>query len=383
MAASPSSRSPISEIGASVSSAPARQDPGRPRTFVRRGLTIAFGLVLAATAILGTTPAPASAAPVPGSVTQCNGIQNVGGQGIECDVTVTNTLDVSTGVSSSTIVVRTCTGAANDAVLCTVLPTSFPTATTVVDQCNGSGNGGGGTVVCRVTVVNNIIGDTTLATATVNQCGDSAGDGGGDPAINCAPVQLTTSATVTQCNSSGRGGGTPGRVTCTVAPSTASIALPVSINQCIGSANGGGAFITCSASLTHTVYPAGTVVPPVGTPTPTPAPTPGPTSPPATTPPSTTPPATTPPTTPPASATPTPTPTPTSPVSPLLPVPPGGGTGNGGELAATGTDALPVFLVAGGALLIGGVLLAIMLLRRRSDRPGSHTAPEQRPTPLG
>ncbi|QYF74242.1 hypothetical protein [Cryobacterium sp. PAMC25264] len=344
--------------------------------------------MLAATAILGTTPAPASAEPVPGSVTQCNGIQNVGGQGIECDVTVTNTLDVSTGVSSSTIVVRTCIGAANDAVLCTVLPTSFPTATTVVDQCNGSGNGGGGTVVCRVTVVNNIIGDTTLATATVNQCGDSAGDGGGDPALNCAPVQLTTSATITQCNSSGRGGGTPGRVTCTVAPSTASTALPVSINQCIGSANGGGAFVTCSASLTHTVYPAGTVVPPVGTPTPTPTPTPGPTTPPATTPPGTTPPGTTPPaTTPPATTTPPtstpPTPTPTSPVSPLLPVPPGGGTGNGGELAATGTDAVPVFLVAGGALLIGGILLAIMLLGRRSDRSDGRNTLAERPTPLG
>ncbi|MEC5183615.1 hypothetical protein RCH12_001070 [Cryobacterium sp. MP_3.1] len=327
-----------------------RPAAGRPGALLRRGLAVTFGLVVAAAAILGTTQAPASAAPVPGTVNQCNYIQDGGGNEIACDVTITNYLDLNTGLSRSDITVRTCEGPVGE-LLCTTIPVSFPTATTVVDQCNNSANGGGSIATCNVSVENVIVGDATTSPATVDQCGGSGAEGP-EPTLNCAPVSTTTSATITQCNGSVNGGGAALRVTCTVDPSTVSAALPVTIRQCNDSVNGGGSLLTCTASLTHRILPAGSVIP-----TPTP---------PVTTP-SATPPVTTPSATPPAGeAGQTPTPS----ANPLIPVAGGGGSGAGygTELAETGTDALPVFLIAAGALLIGGILLTVMLVRRRSTQ---------------
>lgn len=342
---------------------------GHPaRSLLGRGLAVMFTLVVVTAAILGTTQAPASAAPVPGAVIQCNGVDNQGGRAVECDVTITNYLDVSTGVSSSVIEVRTCSNFAGEAPTCSTVPASFPTATTVVDQCNGSGTGNGATVFCRVTVVNNIIGNTTLSPATIRQCEGSGQGGGIEPTLNCNPLDTTTGAAITQCNGSANGGGASRRVTCTVEPSTLSTALPVSINQCNGSA-AAGSLVTCNASLTHRILTAGTVVPtpvPSATPVPTDTGTPAPTGTPTPAP-----------TAPPVTSTPTPTPSATAPyASPLVPVA-GGGTGNGygTELAATGTDAQPVFMIAAGAVLLGGILLAVILLRRRSDR--ARTAPAE------
>ena len=356
MASANSSAASISEVGGTADS------PRRAGVLLRRGLAVTFGLVVAAAAILGTTQAPASAAPIPGTVNQCNYIQDGGGNEIACDVTITNYLDLDTGLSRSDITVRTCEGAVGELV-CTDIPVSFPTATTVVDQCNNSANGGGSIATCNVTVENVIIGDATTSPATVNQCNGSGAEGP-EPTLNCTPVSSTTSATITQCNASVNGGGAARRVTCTVDPSTVSAALPVTIRQCNDSVNGGGSTLTCTASMTNRIVPAGTVVPtptqpPVSTSTPTPTPsatdTPTPT-------PSSTP--------PPVGAGQAPTPTATS-ASPLIPVAAGGGgsgAGYGAELAETGTDALPVFLVAAGALLVGGLLLAVMLLRRRSNQ---------------
>jgi len=366
MATARSTDSSTSLIGATIGSSTRSAQAGNPlRTVMSRGLAVMFALVVVVAAILGTTQAPASAAPVPGSVIQCNGVDNQGGRAVECDVTITNYLDVSTGVSSSVIEVRTCSNFAGEAPTCSTVPASFPTATTVVDQCNGSGTGNGATVFCRVTVVNNIIGNTTLSPATIRQCEGSGQGGGIEPTLNCNPLETTTGAAITQCNGSANGGGASRRVTCTVEPSTLSTALPVSINQCNGSA-AAGSLVTCTASLTHRILTAGTIVPaptqppvagetPVptdtGTPVPTQTPTPSPTAPPVTT-------------------SPTPTPSATAPyASPLIPTA-GGGTGNGygTELAETGTDAQPLFMIAAGAVLLGGILLAVILLRRRSDR---------------
>ena len=323
------------------------------RSVLRRGLSVAFALVVVAAAILGSTPTPASAAPVPGTVNQCNYIQDGGGNEIACDVTVTNYIDLATGLSRSDIVVRTREGAVGE-LLCTITPVSFPTATTVVDQCNNSANGGGAIATCNVTVVNNIIGDATTSPATVDQCNGS-GSEGPEPRLNCAPVSATTSATITQCNASVNGGGAALRVTCTVDPSTVSTALGVTIRQCNDSVNGGGSTLTCTASLTHRILPAGSVIPaPTSAPVPTETPTPG-----ATGTPTPTPGASVPPVTPVPSATPY--------ASPLIPVA-GTGSGYGTELAETGTDAGPLILIAGGAVLLGGILFAVILLRRRSDR---------------
>lgn len=349
------------KTGPSARTAQTARSNSLSRSALRRGLAAVFGLVVVAAAILGTSQMPASAAPVPGTVNQCNYIQDGGGNEIACDVTITNYIDLATGLSRSDIVVRTCVGAVGE-LLCTSTPVSFPTATTVVDQCNNSANGGGSVASCTVTVVNNIIGDATTSPATVNQC-DGSGSGGPEPRLNCNPVSLTTSATITQCNASVNGGGAALRVTCTVDPSTVSAALPVTIRQCNDSVNGGGSTLTCTASLTNRILPAGSVFP---SPTPTdvatdaPAPTPGATVPPVSS-------------TPISSATPS--------ASPLVPIA-GGGTGNGygTELAATGTDAQPVFMVAAGAVLLGGILIAVFLLRRRSDRAATaHSEPGQDP----
>ncbi|MDP9696742.1 UNVERIFIED_ORG: hypothetical protein J2X79_004325 [Arthrobacter globiformis] len=162
-----------------------------------------------------------SAATAASAVSQCNGIANVGGEGITCTVTVTNTLNLDTGVGSSVVTVEACEGAAHTALTCTTTTTPSNELVTVVDQCNGSGNGGGSVVECSVTVVNNITGTATALPGSVNQCNSSGQGGGTQPTVICNPIGSTTNATVTQCNGSGNGGGGTARVQCTVG-STAS-----------------------------------------------------------------------------------------------------------------------------------------------------------------
>ena len=189
------------------------------------------------------------------SLGQCNGTDNVGGQAVECTYTVTNNLNGS--VTSSSVTLTECHGAANDppTMVCTSSTTNSTDLVTVIDQCNGSGNGGGGTVTCAVDVINNITGNAVPTSATVNQC-NTAGTGGGTaPTTLCNPFPAnTTGATVTQCNESGNGGGGTLRVRCTVdSDSTTTSILNVTVNQCNGSGNGGGAVVTCRTGLTNNV----------------------------------------------------------------------------------------------------------------------------------
>jgi hypothetical protein len=222
-------------------------------------------------AIFGLTLSPSGgSASAAETIAQCNDVANTGGLGLNCDVTVINNLDVTTGVASSTVTVTECLAAANTAPTCTTATTSFDSLTTSVTQCNDAANGGGSSVICNVTVTNNVTGSasTDITAATVNQCNGSGAEGTG-PTLNCDPFPAsTTGATITQCNGSTNGGGASDRVTCTVTPSTTSALLPVSINQCNGTANGGGSVVTCAASLTS-VSLAST---PISTPTPTPSP---------------------------------------------------------------------------------------------------------------
>ena len=119
-------------------------------------------------------PTPLAAPPprgAPVAINQCNGTDNVGGQAVACNVTVTNNLNLATNVASSTVEVKECHGAANAALPCTTTITPSDQLVTSVDQCNGSGSGGGGTVECNVYVVNNITGTSPGPTpATINQC---------------------------------------------------------------------------------------------------------------------------------------------------------------------------------------------------------------------
>lgn len=233
-----------------------------------------FALILSGGLALAGTATGATAAGLP-DVIQCNGTDNVGGQSVECTVTVNNFLDQATGVVSSTTSVTECHGAANTVPTCVTTPSSSTELVTQVTQCNGSGSGGGGTVDCSVHVINNIAGGFTSEAATVNQC-VTAGEGGGTaPTVLCDPVQSTTDATITQCNSSGNGGGGPVRVKCDAAGAVVSAAIPITVDQCNGSGNGGGARVTCDVTMTLASMPAAAPAP---TPTPTPKATPAPSS---------------------------------------------------------------------------------------------------------
>jgi hypothetical protein len=194
----------------------------------------------------------AAAATIASTTTCSNGVDNTGGLGLICQVTIVNRITGSGGTSRVTV--RECHGAAGDpTAACTTKTKNLSRLVTAVTQCNDSINGGGGTLRCSVRVTNDFVGLTTGATAaTVNQCVGS-GDG---IANNCDPFPAsTTGATITQCNGSANGG-TLVRLECT-ATGTKPSSHGVRINQCNGSANGGGALVICSANVTNRRVTAG------------------------------------------------------------------------------------------------------------------------------
>jgi hypothetical protein len=237
----------------------------RPLTFVVAAMFV-FALLTAGSLL---TPASASAA-TPGPTTTCsNGVDNTGGLGLICRVTIVNRITSSGGTSSVTI--RECHGAAGDpTAACSTATTNLTSLVTNVTQCNDSINGGGGTLRCSVQVINNFVGVGPGRTpATVNQCVGSGAGPGGDITTGCDPFPATTTgATITQCNGSANGL-TLVQLTCT-ASGTKAAAHGVRINQCNGSANGGGALVICSASITNNVIrPAATATPSTGSGLPT------------------------------------------------------------------------------------------------------------------
>jgi cell division septation protein DedD len=244
---------------------------------MRRSLAILLTgglLVLGSLALASGT----SAATIAASTTCSNGVDNTGGLGLICQVTVVNTITASGG--SARVTVRECHGAAGDPqAACSTKVANLTKPVTAVTQCNSSINGGGGTLRCSVQVTNNFMGLSSGSTAaTVNQC---VGSGGGIT-TGCDPYPATTSgAAITQCNGSANGGTLVG-LTCT-ATGTKSAAQRVTINQCNGSANGGGALVICSASIANHSLVTPTPTPTTPTPTPT-TPTPTPTATPTPTP---------------------------------------------------------------------------------------------------
>ena len=196
----------------------------------------------------------ASAAPL--AVSQCNGSDNSTNEAVECTVVVTNTVNVATGVKSSSTVVTECHGFANAEPVCE-LPETLNTNDVVlaVDQCNGSGNGTGSTVTCSVAVINNIVGTATPQTVTINQCQESGAGGADATSLNCDSYDSTdpSTATVVQCNGSGNGGGGILRVTCTVEGGSTASVIPTTVDQCNGSGNGGGAYVICSVAFTTNI----------------------------------------------------------------------------------------------------------------------------------
>lgn len=199
----------------------------------------------------------ASAAATAPAATQCDPPAFPTGAGFQvtCTINIANTVTAA-GVSSSTVTATACLAAAG--VLppfgCTTTVTTSNQLVTSVDQCNGVAFGGGSNVTCNVSVVNTVPTGGATSGVTVNQCVGSGTGGGTQPTIVCAPVASTTNATVTQCNGSGNGGGASTRVQCNVIGGAS--AEPVTVNQCNGSANGGGSTVTCSTNFTNVFTPA-------------------------------------------------------------------------------------------------------------------------------
>lgn len=222
-----------------------RVDPNVRPNGARRILSRVAGVAAVALGIFGllaiASPEPVSAAPV--GLAQCNGVSNVGGLTVQCSVSVVNTLTDDPGTTGSVVSINGGPGVASGDIV------------TSVDQCNGSGNGGGGSVLCSVTIVNNIsvAGGVGAGGASVNQCNGSDPGGLGTAPNSCLPFPASTSgATITQCNGSGNGGGLVFPSGCS-ASGLVSPSLPVTINQCNGSGNGGGGRVVCSASMTTNV----------------------------------------------------------------------------------------------------------------------------------
>ena len=224
-----------------------------------------------------------SAAQLSAPVNQCNGLANVGGQGLACTVTIDNFVTSSGAASApSTVTVTVCVGAAGPigagAGTCTTTVSSSAQPVLSVTQCDGSANGGGGVLICAATITNHFAGAPAVAPtpASVYMGIGSAITGTGAPGIltpaNTPGVTSVTAANVGQCNGSGNGGTSVGFI-CTVSTgSTATSTLPINIDQCNNSTNGGGALTRCTATISSIVAAA---------PTPTPAPSAAPTATPA------------------------------------------------------------------------------------------------------
>jgi hypothetical protein len=292
------------------------------------------------------------------TVDQCNNVgPGPGGAttGMTCSVTVVNTISSGT-TSSTTTLTRQCSLDACPGGNGT-FTSSSSSLVTLINQCNGSGNDAAHPTTCRVSVTNNISVDTAGAApvtpATVNQCVGSGGGGGGT--VSCSPFPATSSgATVTECNGSANGGG--GTVDCAVDPSsTVAPAIPVRVNQCNGSANPGGSIVNCRTTITTNITSAAAAPTPSATPSPTgsPAAAPVPTGSPAATPIPTGSPAA-------AAANSTPAPGTTSQVTRI---PTGGVQAGGGSTAGL---AHPVVVELVGVLLLAG---ALTTLRRRRTAP--------------
>jgi len=217
----------------------------RPLGMFFRGM-VALALLIPALAI---SVSPVAAAHTIAASTTCNnGVGGGGGQGVICEVTIVNTITATGG--SAVVTVHECIGSAGAPLsgVCSTTTTNLTKPVTVVNQCNGTVEGGGSTLRCSVVITNHFVGVTPGASGvTINQCVGS-GDG---LVTGCNPLQATTSAVITQCNGSANGGNLV-QLTCT-ASGTRSSAFAMTINQCNASANGGGSLVICSATMANAV----------------------------------------------------------------------------------------------------------------------------------
>ena len=222
----------------------------------RRAIVCVLAMGVIALAITSTPSTHAANS----TVTQCDGVDNQGGRTVHCTVAV-----AITGATTATVTVTSCTGAGT-AETC-IGPTVSTQSVTAIDQCNGSGNGGGATVKCDVIITGAPAGTGAV---TVSQCVGSGQGGGTQPTTVCIPSSTPndTSAQIQQCDSSGNGGGGTERVKCDVTSASTTASVPT-IKQCNGSGNGGGALVICTVTISSAGATTGT--PTAGAATGTPA----------------------------------------------------------------------------------------------------------------
>jgi len=106
--------------------------PRHTLTVVVRGV---FALALLAASLIITT-LPAAAATVGATTTCSNGVDNAGGKGLICDITVVNS--ITAGGGSARVTIHECHGAAGaPTALCSTKTTNLVVAVTAITQCNG------------------------------------------------------------------------------------------------------------------------------------------------------------------------------------------------------------------------------------------------------
>jgi hypothetical protein len=226
------------------------------RLRTRGVLAVTLSLLTGASMLLlgGLIQMPqASAAGNAPPVSQCNppAFPTGGGEQVTCTITVQNNISTS-GARSSVTTMTACLAAAGvgpPAGCLTTIKRSTTGLVSSVNQCNGVVNGGGSNVICDVSVENTVPVGTTASGVTVDECVGSGTGGGTAPTTLCNPTASTSGATVTQCNGSGNGGGASMRVKCTV--TGGAMAFPVTVNQCNDSSNGGGSTVICQTTFTN------------------------------------------------------------------------------------------------------------------------------------
>jgi hypothetical protein len=209
--------------------------------------------------VLESSSTPASATTV--GFSQCNGhAADPNGAALTetCSISITNNISAGGGTSSSTTIISSCTLGP-----CTSQTVNSSDVVNAVHQCNFSNIEGGSDTVCNVNIVNNIALDGAApATAlTLNQCNGSGG-GGGTNMTACDP-SAEGSPTVVQCDRSGVGGG--GFMDCD-ATGTVSASFPMFIDQCNDSETGGGSTVTCDVSITTNIVDTSLTTPGGGLP---------------------------------------------------------------------------------------------------------------------
>ncbi len=122
---------------------------------------------------------------------------------VACTVVIVNYIDVDGGLAStpdSTMTMTRCVGASGPvaSLTCdTPVVTVLTEPVTSISQCNGSSNGGGGTVRCSVWITNHFTGtDPALAPVTVYQCVGSVITGTGAPGGALRRIRLASARSV-------------------------------------------------------------------------------------------------------------------------------------------------------------------------------------------